>query len=92
MSDSDSALIILVALEGIHIYGSFLPSTSTIQEVALTTGGKKTIREDEVVASTLLLAIALSISVMIKSHWPLLMAVISGGTMLAVYEHAMTRR
>lgn len=49
----------------------------------------KMIRQGEVVATVFLAALASSVAVMVKSYWPLAMAAIAGGVMLAVYEYAL---
>lgn len=89
--DDKIVISIFMALEGVHAYSAFLPSVFTIKTFVSTEDGKKMIREGEVMASLFLLALALATSYIAKSKWPFVLAMVTGGGMLAVYEFALYR-
>ena len=89
--DIDNKVIfsIFMALEGLHAYSAFLPSVMTIGTFVDTPEKVRMIREGEIVATVFLGALVLSVGVMVKSYWPVLMGVVAGGVMLGVYEYAL---
>ena len=82
---------IFLALEGVHAYSAFLPSVFTIRTFVGSAEGRQMIREGELMASLFLGALAISVTTIIKSKLPLLLAALAGGAMLAVYESALRR-
>lgn len=89
---NDTLLVsIFMALEGLHAYSAFLPSVFTIKTFVKTEDGRAMIREGEFMASSFLLALAVTTSYLTKSKWPALMALGAGGLMVLVYEYALAR-
>jgi hypothetical protein len=90
--DEETLMIsIFLALEGVHAYSAFLPSVFTIKTFVHTEEGRDMIREGEVMASLFLAALA-GVTVWItKSPLPLILGLVAGGGMLAVYEFALAR-
>ena len=82
---------IFMALEGLHAYSAFLPSIMTIGTFVDTPEKIRMIREGEVMATIFLVALSTSVAIMVKSKWPLIMALIAGVAMLGVYEYALQR-
>lgn len=80
---------IFMSLEGLHAYSAFLPSIMTIGTFVDSPEKVRMIREGELIASGYLMLLAGSVSYMIKSWWPLIMALIAGSITLAVYEYAL---
>lgn len=90
--DEETLMIsIFLALEGVHAYSAFLPSVFTIKTFVGTREGVDMIREGELMSSLFLLGLV-GVTVWItKSPLPLLLGLIAGGGMLAVYEYALAR-
>jgi hypothetical protein len=80
---------IFMALEGLHAYSAFLPSIMTIGTFVDTPEKVRMIHQGEIVATVFLGALAGSVALMVRSYWPLVMAAVAGGVMLAVYEYAL---
>lgn len=90
--DEETLMIsIFLALEGVHAYSAFLPSVFTIKTFVGTREGVDMIREGELMATVFLVALA-GVTVWItRSPLPLIMGLVAGGGMIAVYEHALAR-
>ena len=80
---------IFMSLEGLHAYSAFLPSIMTIGTFVDNPEKVRMIREGQLIASGYLLILAGSVAYMIKSWWPLIMALVAGSITLAVYEYAL---
>ena len=80
---------IFMSLEGLHAYSAFLPSIMTIGTFVDSPEKVRMIREGQLIASGYLALLAGSVSYMIKSWWPLIMAFVAGTITLAVYEYAL---
>lgn len=80
---------IFMSLEGLHAYSAFLPSIMTIGTFVDSPEKIRMIREGEIIASGYLVILAGSVAYMIKSWWPLIMALVAGSITLAVYEYAL---
>lgn len=91
MSEDKLMISIFLALEGVHAYSAFLPSVFTIKTFVSTEEGVAMIREGEIMASIFLFALASTTVVITKSILPLLLGVITGAGMIAVYEYALAR-
>lgn len=87
--DNKVIFSIFMALEGLHAYSAFLPSVMTIGTFVDTPEKVKMIRDGEVVATVFLGALVISVGIMTKSYWPVIMGVVAGSVMLGVYEYAL---
>lgn len=80
---------VFMALEGAFAYSAFLPSIMTIGTFVDTHEKVRMIREGEVVGTAFLIALSLTVSKIMKSPIPLLLGLLAGGAVLAVYEYAL---
>lgn len=89
--DDKIVISIFMALEGVHAYSAFLPSVFTIKTFVQDNDGIRMIREGEIMASAYLVVLAIAVGVITKSKWPVIMALVTGITMVGVYEYALAR-
>lgn len=89
--DDTIIISVFMALEGVHAYSAFLPSIFTIQTFVKTEGGKRHIREGEIMATLFLAALAVTTSYLTKSKWPAILALSAGAGMIGVYEYALAQ-
>lgn len=89
--DDTVMISVFMALEGVHAYSAFLPSVFTIKTFVKDNDAKRMIREGEFWASGFLVGLAFVTAKISRSWWPFVMAIISGGIMVGVYEYALYR-
>jgi hypothetical protein len=85
------ALISLTAIEGVQVYSAFLPSIFTIRTFAAQDYDKtkKDIRDGEVLASAMSIALGVAMAVLMDSHWPIVASIANAALMVFVYEYAL---
>lgn len=79
---------VFVAVEGAHAYSAFLPSIFTIRRFR-DTQTQKDIRDGEVIGSLFVLALGGVVAAITRSALPLLLAMVTAGVMVSVYEWAL---
>ncbi len=79
-----------VAVEGAHAFSAFMPSWFTIRKFALASeDDKDRLRSGYIPAAAFNVILGTSVSLVIKTMWPLLFSVIVSGFMITMYEGAL---
>jgi hypothetical protein len=88
--DSKVSIALLVALEGVHAYGCFIPNYAALKFVD-DESEAKVIREGEMLAVGYVLLLGMITSQLAKSWLPLIYGGLAAGLMLAVSEYSLRR-
>lgn len=88
MDTRDTALTLLVAVEGAHAYSAFLPSIFTIREFH-NDATQTDIRIGEMLATAFVIILGLIVAGIVDSHLPFWIALITAFAMINVYEWAL---
>lgn len=78
-----------VAVESAHAFSAFCPSVFTIKSLAVPQNQQQQIREGYIPASIFAIALAVIVSKLIHSNYPLFFGIVTVIFMVAVYEWAL---
>lgn len=80
---------VFMALEGAFAYSAFLPSIMTIGTFVDSEQKITMIRQGEFVGTVFLLGLSITVALLMKSVWPLLLGLLAGMLAILVYEYAL---